>query len=74
MPTVAEVQAAVERLPVDERIVLFRWLEESDAIRAETKRSLLADLDAGLAEADRGDLIEGGVVIERLKARARGAA
>ena len=74
MSSVAEIQAAVERLPVGERVALFHWLEETAAIRAEKHRALLADLDEGLAEADRGELIEGSVVIERLKARARGAA
>ena len=74
MSNVAEIQAAVERLPLGERVALFYWLEETDAIRTEKRRTLLADLDAGLAEADRGELIEGRVVIDRLKARARGAA
>ena len=74
MSTVAEIQAAVERLPATDRIALFHWLEETDVVRAEEKRVLLSDLDAGLAEADRGELLEGEAVIESLQARARGAA
>ena len=74
MPTVAEVQATVAHLPAADRAALFRWLEETDVIRAEKKRALLAEIDAGLAEAERGELLDGAEAIESLKARARGAA
>jgi predicted transcriptional regulator len=67
MSAVAEVQAAVARLPAADRVALFHWLEEK-------RHDLLAKIDAGLAEADRGELIEGEVVVERLKSRARGVA
>jgi len=73
MSTVAEIQAAVARLPATDRIALFYWLEKTDVVRAEETRALLADLDLGLAEADRGELLEGDAVIESLRARARGA-
>jgi|GEM_PF-3069511 len=74
MSTVAEIQAAVERLPVTDRIALFHWLENTDVVQAEETRALLADLDLGLAEADRGELLDGASVVDSLKARARGAA
>jgi predicted 2-oxoglutarate/Fe(II)-dependent dioxygenase YbiX len=74
MSTVAEIQAAVERLPATDRIALFHWLEETDVVRGEERRALLDELDAGLTEADRSELLEGNTVIESLRARARGAA
>ncbi len=73
MSTVAEIRAAVERLPANERLALFHWLEESETVHAEKRRLLLADIDIGLAEADQGKLIPGDSVIEHLKSRARGA-
>jgi hypothetical protein len=54
MSTVAEVQAAVERLPAADRIALFRWLGQDAAIRTEELASLRAAIDEG----DR-DLAEG---------------
>lgn len=74
MSTVAEIQAAVENLPDHERLVLLRWLEATDLAKAERHRVLLSDIDVGLAEADRGELIEGSTVVEGLRSRARGAA
>ncbi len=74
MSTVAEIQAAVKTLSEQERVELFRWLQATDTFRAEQERALLADLDEGIAEADRGELLEADEVIASLKARARGAA
>lgn len=54
MSTVAEVQAAVERLPAADRIALFRWLGQDGAVRTEE----LAALRAAIDEGDR-DLAEG---------------
>ena len=34
-PAVAEIQAAVARLPATDRIALFHWLENTDVVRAE---------------------------------------
>ena len=54
MSTVAEVQAAVERLTTADRVALFRWLGQDEAIRAEE----LAALRLAVDEGDR-DLAEG---------------
>ena len=54
MSTVAEVQATVERLPASDRVALFRWLGQDDAIRTQE----LEDLRSAVDEGDR-DLAEG---------------
>lgn len=73
MSSVAEIKAAAARLSSNERLELFRWLaEREDIVRQQA--DLLADIDAGLAEADRGNLLPGEEIMARLKARARGAA
>lgn len=54
MSTVAEIQAAVERLPATDRIALFRWLGQDEAVRTEE----LAALRTAIDEGDR-DLAEG---------------
>jgi predicted transcriptional regulator len=74
MSTIAEIKSAVERLPVDDRLALFHWLEETEAVRVEKHRLLLTEIDAGLAEADRGELIPAETVLDHLRNRARGAA
>ncbi|MSU50560.1 MAG: hypothetical protein EXS37_15985 [Opitutus sp.] len=73
MSTVTEIKSAVERLPVGERLAIFHWLEETETVRMEKRHALLADIDAGLAEADVGNLISGDTVIEHLRNRARSA-
>ena len=74
MSTVAEIKAAAARLSSNERLELFRWLAECEDIVRQQQADLLADIDAGLAEADRGNLLPGEEIMARLKARARGAA
>ncbi len=54
MSTVAELQAAVERLPVADRIALYHWLSQDEAVLAAELTALRAAVDAG----DR-DLAEG---------------
>lgn len=54
MSSVAEVQAAVRRLPAADRVTLFQWLGRDRAVRAKE----LAALRAAVDEGDR-DLAEG---------------
>lgn len=74
MSTIAEIKSAAEKLSHHDRLELFRWLSSREDIARQERDDLLADLDAGLAEADRGNLIPGATVIQHLKERARGAA
>jgi predicted transcriptional regulator len=74
MSTVAEIKSAVEKLSPAERLELFRWLAEHDDVSQRLRTELLEEIDAGLAEAERGELLSGEAVIKRLKERSRGAA
>ena len=74
MSTIAEIKSATEKLSPTDRLELFRWLSSREDIARRERDELLADLDAGLAEAEAGNLIPGAKVIQHLKERARGAA
>ena len=47
MSTIAEVQAAVGRLPAADRIAPFRWLGQDEAVRTEELAALRAAVDEG---------------------------
>ena len=56
MTTVAEVKMAVEKLPPQERLELFRWLAGRSDFTAQQWEALRDDIGVGLAQADRGEL------------------
>jgi hypothetical protein len=58
MSTVAEVQAALQRLPAADRVALFNWLGQDEAVRAGELTALRAAVDEG----DR-DLVEGRYIV-----------
>lgn len=71
MGTVAEIKVATKQLKPKERVALFRWLSTQEDILLARRKDLLADLDRGIAQADRGELIAGRKLIDRLKSRAQ---
>lgn len=71
MGTVSQIKLATKQLRPKERIALFRWLSTQDDILAPQKKDLLTDLDQGIAQANRGELISGRKLIDRLRSRAQ---
>ena len=67
MSTIAEIKSATEKLSLHDRVELLRWLAARDDIARRQRDDLLADIDAGLGEADRGELLPGAAVIQQLK-------
>jgi hypothetical protein len=53
---IAEVKAAVDRLPGDERRELFRWLSGREDFQQHRLDELRRDIATGLEQADRGEL------------------
>ncbi|AHF91300.1 hypothetical protein OpiT1DRAFT_02331 [Opitutaceae bacterium TAV1] len=71
MNTVAEIKQSAGQLPLPERQELFRWLATQDDILGGERDELLNDLDVGLSQADRGELISGPSAIKSLRDRLR---
>jgi predicted transcriptional regulator len=72
--TVDELKAEALKLPTDARIALAEWIACSDDVRAFQRAELIRDLEPGLAQADRGELIEAHEVFARLRAAQRAKA
>ncbi|MDB6126906.1 MAG: hypothetical protein JWM35_802 [Verrucomicrobia bacterium] len=73
MSSVIEIQSATQGLNLKERLELFRWLAAQEDIIAGQRATLLADLDLGLADVEKGDVIAGSALIEELSVRAKRA-
>jgi len=69
--TVEELKAEAAKLPPDDRFALANWIERSDDVRALQREDLIRDLQHGLAQADRGELLEADEVFALLRARQR---
>ncbi len=69
--TVEELKAEAAKLPPDDRCALANLIERSDDVRALQREALIRDLQHGLAQADRGELLEADEVFARLRARQR---
>ena len=70
MSTITEIQAAIEKLPTNEKTALAAWLQsQEEPIMSEAEeRALLARLDKAAAELDAGK----GVPLERVREKIRG--
>ena len=70
MSTITEIQAAIEKLPTNEKSALAAWLQsQEEPIMSEAEeRALLARLDKAAAELDAGK----GVPLERVREKIRG--
>ena len=58
MSTLAEIKSAASSLSIDDQLELAKWIRESDAVRAREIEALRRDLDAGIADIDRGHFTE----------------
>jgi hypothetical protein len=70
MSTIAEIQAAIEKLPSSDKSALAAWLQsKEEPIMSEAEEAaLLARLDKAAAELDAGK----GVPLERVREKIRG--
>jgi hypothetical protein len=65
--TVEELKAETAKLPLDDRCALAEWIVESDDVRNLRREKLIGELQRGIEQADRGELIESDTVFARLR-------
>jgi predicted transcriptional regulator len=66
--TVEQLKAEAAKLPPGDRYALAEWIEENEDVRALRHQSLVQEIELGLEQADRGDLLEADEVFARLRA------
>ena len=69
MSTLAEIKTATSSLSVDEQLELAEWIRESESVQARELAELRKQLDIGIAQADRGELMSSKEVFSKLSAR-----
>ena len=65
--TVEELKAEAAKLPPGDRSALVDWIVESEDVRGMQRKKLIDELQCGIKQADRGELIEADTVFERLR-------
>jgi hypothetical protein len=65
--TVDELKVETAKLPLDDRCALAEWIEQSDDVRDLRREKLIRELQRGIEQADRGELIESDTVFARLR-------
>jgi len=65
--TVEELKAEAAKLPPDARFALAEWIECNDDVRALRREELIREIQHGIEQADRGELLEGDEVFARLR-------
>jgi hypothetical protein len=65
--TVEELKAEAAKLPPDDRFALAEWIERNDDVRALRREELIREIQHGIAQADRGELLEADEVFSRLR-------
>lgn len=73
MPNVTEIKAALEGLPDTERVALFHWLEQNEAVRADKLASLREAVAEGYRDEAEGRylVLESDEDFDRLRAELR---
>jgi predicted transcriptional regulator len=72
--TVEELKTEAAKLPPDARFALAEWIECSDDVRALRHDALVREIQHGLEQADRGELLEADEVFARLRGRQQASA
>jgi hypothetical protein len=72
--TVDELKAEAAKLPPEERFALAEWIKQGDDVRALRHAELLREIQHGIAQADRGELLESDEVFARLRTRQQASA
>ena len=65
--TVEELKAETAKLPPDDRFALAEWIVEGEDVRGLRREKLIRELERGIEQADRGELIESDTVFARLR-------
>jgi predicted transcriptional regulator len=65
--TVEELKAETAKLSPDDRCALAEWIVESEDVRDLRREKLIRELQRGIEQADRGELIESDTVFARLR-------
>jgi len=65
--TVEELKAETAKLPPGDRSALADWIVESEDVRDMQRKKLIDELQRGIKQADRGELIEADTVFARLR-------
>lgn len=66
--TVEELKAEAAKLAPNDRFALAEWIERDDEVRALRFEELRREIQQGLAQAERGELLEADEVFSRLRA------
>ena len=67
--TVEELKAETAKLPPDDRCALAEWIAEGEDVRSLRREKLICEIQRGIEQADRGELIEADTVFARLRQR-----
>jgi hypothetical protein len=67
--SVEELKAAAAKLSPQDRFALAEWIEGSDDVRALRLDELVREIQRGIEQADRGELMEADEVFSRLRAQ-----
>jgi hypothetical protein len=67
--TVEELKAETAKLLPGERSALADWIVESEEVRDIRREKLIRELQRGVEQADRGELIDADTVFARLRQR-----
>lgn len=65
--TVEELKAEAAKLPPDARFALAEWIERHDDVRALRCEGLIREIQQGIEQADRGELLEADEVFTRVR-------
>ena len=65
--TVEELKAETAKLPPGDRSALAEWIAEGEDVRGLRREKLIRELQHGIEQADRGELIEADTVFEQLR-------
>ena len=65
--TVEELKVETAKLPADDRFALAEWIVEGGDVRGLRREKLIRELQRGVEQADRGELIEADAVFARLR-------
>lgn len=66
--TVEELKIEAGKLPPNDRFAFAEWMERDEAVRTLRQAELVREIQQGLEQADRGELLEAGEVFARLRA------
>lgn len=69
--TIEELKAEAAKLPPDGRFALAEWIERDDDVRALRHAEFIREIQHGIGQADRGELLEADEVFARLRASLR---